>query len=340
MRSIDKGFGENHSSKFEKLLTISVAAYNIEGYVERCLNSLVIEKKYMDRMEVLIENDGSTDSTAEIAKKFVEKYPNTFKLLNKKNGGYGSTVNNSLKLATGKYFKLLDGDDEFETKNLVNFLNILETTDTDMICTPRVRVLDHTGQRMTIDPFSEKISGENPISILNSPECTISELHMFVVAYKTSVIRGLGVKLPEHTLYTDSIVTFCPLTNSDSVFVSHLPIYVYHVGRDGQSTSLDGLLKHGEESGKIFKYLLDFADVNSKNRTIFSRCFARNCGSLYVTSYMMALPISKNNLKKIKDFDSFVKKRNKIAWQVMSENKAIGLLRKTRYSWIFYVFLH
>lgn len=100
-----------------KILTISIAAYNVEKYIGKTLDSL-INDDVMDKIEVLIENDGSTDNTAGIANEYVKNYPNTFKLINKQNGGYGSTINRSIKEAQGKYFKQLDGDDFLDTENL------------------------------------------------------------------------------------------------------------------------------------------------------------------------------------------------------------------------------
>ena len=328
------------ASKGKKVLTISVAAYNIENYIERCLKSLVIDEKHMKKMEVLIENDGSTDKTAKVAQKYVDKYPDTFVLINKKNGGYGSTVNNSIKLARGKYFKLLDGDDEYKTQNLPEFLDILEKIDSDMVCSPRIRFIENNNHEEILDPFSKNIVGEKDVAVMGSDEFNVSEFHMFVAAYKTEAIRKTKIVLPEHSLYTDSILTFCPITQTDSIFVTHSPIYVYHVGRSGQSTSVENLIRHGEESGKIINYLLDFGDTCNKNKKFFSQCFGRNCGALYIGSYKLILPVSRKVLREIKDFDLMVKDRNIDAWQAMGGYKVFRLLRNTRYSWFFYVALH
>ena len=66
----------------KKVLTISIAAYNIEDYIENALNSLVVDG-IMEKIEVIIVNDGSKDKTAQIAQKYVDKYPDTFILINK-----------------------------------------------------------------------------------------------------------------------------------------------------------------------------------------------------------------------------------------------------------------
>ena len=61
----------------EKTLTISVACYNVGQFLRKTLDSL-IAPEIMDELEVLVVNDGSSDDTAEIAREYEEKYPQTF----------------------------------------------------------------------------------------------------------------------------------------------------------------------------------------------------------------------------------------------------------------------
>ena len=66
----------------EKILTVTVPSYNVQAYLEDCLESFV-NSEVMDDIEVLIVNDGSSDDTATIAERYVSKYENTFRLINK-----------------------------------------------------------------------------------------------------------------------------------------------------------------------------------------------------------------------------------------------------------------
>ena len=93
-----------------KVLTVSIAAYNMESYIRQTLNSLIVPE-ILEKIEVLVVDDGGTDGTLAIAKEYETKYPITFHAIHKENGGYGSVINKSIELATGKYFKQLDGDD-------------------------------------------------------------------------------------------------------------------------------------------------------------------------------------------------------------------------------------
>ena len=76
----------------QKILTVSIAAYNVSNYLDEALKPFV-ESAYRDNLEVLIIDDGSKDNTAEIARSYQEKYPDIFKLVSKENGGWGSTLN-------------------------------------------------------------------------------------------------------------------------------------------------------------------------------------------------------------------------------------------------------
>ena len=119
----------------EKLLTVVVPVYKVEQYINKCLESLVVPEDQMERLEVLVINDGTPDNSAIMAKEFEKKYPQTFSVIDKDNGGHGSAYNKGLELATGKYIRFLDSDDWFTTEQFSKFLTDLEACDADMVFT-------------------------------------------------------------------------------------------------------------------------------------------------------------------------------------------------------------
>ena len=66
----------------EKLLTISIAAYNVEGYIRNTLDSLIVPE-ILDKLEVFIVDDGGNDNTLQIAREYESKYPETFHAVHK-----------------------------------------------------------------------------------------------------------------------------------------------------------------------------------------------------------------------------------------------------------------
>lgn len=69
------------------------------------------------------------------------------KLVNKENGGHGSTINKGIQLAKGKYVKVVDADDWVDPEEFVKYVNELENIDVDVILTPFIRVNIDTNQR-------------------------------------------------------------------------------------------------------------------------------------------------------------------------------------------------
>ena len=116
-----------------KILTVVIPTYNMEKYLRKCLNSLIIDDKdLLKSLEVLVINDGSQDSSSVIAHEYEQSYPEIFRVIDKENGNYGSCINRGLREATGKYIKILDADDSFDTKNFSVLLKNMASIDVDM----------------------------------------------------------------------------------------------------------------------------------------------------------------------------------------------------------------
>lgn len=89
-------------------ISILVPIYNVEKYLEQCLESLV--NQTLREIEIICLNDGSTDHSAEIIQKF-QKRDARIRVINKPNSGYGDTMNQGLKKATGEYIGIVESDD-------------------------------------------------------------------------------------------------------------------------------------------------------------------------------------------------------------------------------------
>ena len=90
-------------------VSIIVPVYNVEQYIEKCLESLV--NQTLDDIEIIIVNDGSTDNSETIINKYLHNYSNRIKYLTKSNGGLSDARNFGMKYATGEYIAFLDSDD-------------------------------------------------------------------------------------------------------------------------------------------------------------------------------------------------------------------------------------
>ncbi|RPF42142.1 glycosyl transferase-like sugar-binding protein [Hydrogenoanaerobacterium saccharovorans] len=90
-------------------VSIIVPVYNVEKYLEKCLDSLIAQT--IDEMEIIVVNDGSTDSSQKIIDYYQKLYPNKVRGFSKKNGGLGDARNYGLQYAKGRYVSFIDSDD-------------------------------------------------------------------------------------------------------------------------------------------------------------------------------------------------------------------------------------
>ena len=128
-----------------KVLTIVFPSYNVELYLDKALKSYS-DIRFNELLQVIIVNDGSTDSTIKIAQNYVQEYPEIFCIINKQNGGHGSAINAGIEKASGKYFRVIDGDDWVNSDNLYEMLIKLQNIDDDIVCDVKREIDISTGE--------------------------------------------------------------------------------------------------------------------------------------------------------------------------------------------------
>ena len=234
-----------------KLLTIIIPTYNMEKYLHKCLDSLIVSDENMQRLEVLVINDGSKDSSSQIAHEYENKYPQTFRVIDKENGNYGSCINRGLKHANGKYVKVLDADDYFDTISFENYLDYLRNCDTDVVISDFCRV-DLTGAVISIKSFALPIKTPCPVTQL--PSNDVVEMH--AITYKTYKIREMNYTQTEGISYTDNEWSILPLINMNSFSYYPQSVYNYLVGRYGQTIDSNSLVKNREQFLKVLYVVL------------------------------------------------------------------------------------
>lgn len=235
-----------------KLLTVSVAAYNVEKYIEKTLKSCIVSEEYQKDLEVLIVNDGSTDNTLKIASKYQEEYPEIFKIIDKENGGYGSTINASIKVASGKYIRLLDGDDWYDTKELEHFIEDLKMIDTDLVLNDFSIYYEKTSQKRNVKLFIDKEK-----QVCEIEELTLeNNIAMYSFCYKTELLRKNTINITENCFYTDIEYIVNPLVFVTNYVYINNYLYQYRIGVAGQSVSLAGMRKHYKDALLIMKKIL------------------------------------------------------------------------------------
>lgn len=285
----------------EKILTISVAAYNVSEYIEQTLRSIV-HASYLADLEILVVDDGSQDETPEIVSGFSREYPDSIKLIKKENGGYGSTINASLREASGKYYKLLDGDDWVDPNELDKLIEELRVCDTDMVLSGYVQCFEGDGRRERVG-YSNLDGGDYSLSDI----CQRHSLKMHEIAFRTEVLRRMGLHITENCYYTDTEFALKPLVAVEDVHCCDAYPYMYRLGREGQSMEMRSWVKNIDQAIKVslglaeyYSNVVDSAKISPEVKSYLFDCVSQSCANKF--RIMLYMPIAKTTRERIQYF--------------------------------------
>ena len=313
-----------------KLLSIIIPTYNMERYLEKCLSSLIIcDSSLLQQLEVLVIIDGATDRSSEIAHCYQDQYPDVFITIDKENGNYGSCINTGLQIATGKYVKVLDADDSFDTNNFEDYIRFLSDLDVDMIISPYVIVDENGGQK------SREIYDLPVSTILTwhqlTPAFKKKSLQMHAVTYKMQNIKDIGYRQTEGISYTDQEWIFTPLVAVNTAIAYHKPVYKYLIGRAGQTINSEVFkrsLSHNELCcRRIVKDYKSFDSFESAKQEFIDYKFQKTISSMY-RWILLCYPDS--DMSQLVAFDDFIREIDSSYIDVLDEQK----IKHTQYKYI------
>ena len=149
-------------------ISVIVPVYNVENYLEKCLNSLV--NQTLEEIEILVINDGSTDDSQKIIEVFQSKFPQKIKAFYKENGGLSDARNFGIDRASGNFLAFVDSDDYVLENMLQEMYDLAIKNEAELVICNLQKVDEHGNvtQKLTQIPnFSEKIDLEKNFSVFS-----------------------------------------------------------------------------------------------------------------------------------------------------------------------------
>ena len=303
------------TSAMDKVLTIVIPTYNMEKYLRKCLDSLIIDNRELfGTLEVLVVIDGAKDSSSAIAHEYQEKAPAVFRVIDKENGNYGSCVNRGLKEATGKYIKILDADDTFDTCNFGEFLSFLKTQDVDCVISDMMQVGEE-GECKSLCRFN--LPQSSIFSLDEMGEKEWRRLWMHCVCYKTENLRKINYHQTEGISYTDQEWICLPMATSKRLSYFPHVVYKYLVGRAGQTISVDVWERNLWQEIEGLKTMINshrsIADKYSLNTTYVDSRISTRAFAIYF-AYFFKFKTNKNH-DLVVSLDRFIKENSPVCYQ-------------------------
>ncbi len=247
-------------------VSVIVPVFNTEKYLEKCLNSLI--NQTLQDIEIICVNDGSTDKSADIIKKFVNK-DSRFKLINQENKKQGAARNAGMKIAKGEYIGFVDSDDWVDLEYYEKLYNAAKRHNFDIALGTNVRVKKNINKkRLNITKEKEytSIQEKFDVNIQWKNPCPTNKI------YKRDLFLKHNITWPEGVYCEDRIFTLKAVYFANGIV--SVPNVNYYYFNNPNSTVNKHKIKHFKklrtDKNNANKEILFFlkehnADIRDKN---------------------------------------------------------------------------
>lgn len=222
----------------ESLVSIIVPIYNVEQYLEKCIQS--IRSQSYRNIEIILVNDGSKDNSVEIINKY-EMLDNRIIVVSQKNTGLVGARKAGIKKATGEFVCWVDADDWIESNHVENLVRIQQTTKADVVA---ASLFHDIGSDSTIIkngiPVGE-YSGKDIISKMLYTGCFYEygvNPHLVTKLFRTELVKQYQMAVDNRIITgEDAAVVYACLYKANRIAISDIATYHY-VQRQGSITKI------------------------------------------------------------------------------------------------------
>ena len=239
-------------------VSVIVPVYNTEIYLRKCLESLVHQT--LHDFEVIIVNDGSTDSSSTIIAEYMQKYP-YIKAFNKQNGGMSSARNVGLDYATGEYIAFVDSDDYVEMTFLERMYEKIKETESDVVICGYYAI---TEKDRELIKCHMNLSPDQKVEFLLSPPMVWNKM------FKKEIFDKLRFK--QDIFYEDLDICLKMVNYINRVSFVDDALYDYYVQHSGSVMTQKSFNNH----------LLDIFTVLEENKKLLEGTYYREMEYIYI----------------------------------------------------------
>ncbi len=185
----DMDFSEGQiylKKRFDYLFAVVMAIYNTENYLHQSIDSVINQTiGFEDNVQLILVDDGSEDSSAEILKEYKEAYPDNITVVSQENQGQANARNNGFEQVKAKYVNFLDSDDYLDDNALSEAYEFFERhyAETDIVSMPIIFFEKEEGDHM----LNDKYMASRVIDLVNDPNNP--QLHSNSSIFKSDVFR-------------------------------------------------------------------------------------------------------------------------------------------------------
>ncbi|MBF0713644.1 glycosyltransferase [Gemella sp. GH3] len=246
-----------------KLVSIIVPVYNVEKYLEKCVNS-IINQSY-ENIEIILVNDGSTDSSGTLCNDLARK-DNRIKVYHKENGGLSDARNYGVARASGDYIGFVDSDDYIHEDMYKHLYEIITESDADVAeCSFLIVYNDKPRSYYSSEDYCLTLTKEEYLKEYLSMERIYGAVCWKLI--KSEVARK--IEFPKDKFYEDAFYTYELIEVANKYAITNKELY-YYIMRDGSITNMNFNKKHLDNI-KIAEKFVDYVSNNYPNLLSYAK---------------------------------------------------------------------
>lgn len=318
--------------------SILIPVYNTSKYLRQCLDS-VLAQDYTD-FEVILVNDGSTDSSPAICEEYSEK-DIRIKYYSKANSGLLLTRRYSLPLSSGEYILFLDSDDYWDT-------NLLSTLDKIIVANSTIDLLLYRFRRVSDEGiFISNDNGIFPDGTIFSADNKNQFLSKFVESSRLNTLWTKCVRRDiididcDYSIFKDRkgedlLQSIALIKNSNTICYTDTVLMSYRLSKNGRGRNFK--IKYFEDFEVVREHVYDYLCIMSVNKTVWD--------SFYEYYYSSLSDMLKSYSSSCSSFDSFTNITNCIGKYKLykqtsgsySQSDLVKVVSTSIYAKLFYYF--
>lgn len=217
-----------------KLLSIIVPVYNVQGYLHDCIDSLLEQNIDNQKYEILLLDDGSKDKSKEIIDRYSTMYDN-ISAFHFKNSGLGATRNKGINLATGEYIAFLDSDDFVPKKAYSSLLESAKYNNAEIVTGPVERFEKGKYTRSGLHK-KVKFDASNGFTLANRPSLLYDATSTNKI-YNLDFLKKKQLYFPENIVYEDIYFTLRAYAKANLINTIEDVTYFWRI-RNGETVSI------------------------------------------------------------------------------------------------------
>ena len=212
-------------------VSVVVPVYNAERYIAECVESLLAQSSVPD--EIILVNDGSTDSSGSVCDRYAAEYPETIKVVHQRNQGPLAARCSGFKASSGQFVMSIDSDDEFLQDSVALIKKAIHKTNSDVILFGYIRASSDipNAKKQIADrfekPFTRVDRKKGLLDFCNAVDGTLNSMCFKAVRRSCVGVDGSFESFGKLAFAEDLLQSFTVYQNARSFCYLDVPLYYY-----------------------------------------------------------------------------------------------------------------